>query len=118
MRNNNIEVSAPFFRLVVDEVNGDDEVEFEVSAEMTRGTKAYLSGRPEDCYAAEGGEIVGKLTILDANGKKVPESDFSDDEVNLMIEALYAAHEKVSDEEWDYDEQAERDREDRYDDRY
>jgi hypothetical protein len=68
-----------------------NEVEFDVSFEISAYTPAKLYGAPENCHEAEGGEIDFAYICLD--GKDV-ENDLSADVLEQITEQAYAYAER------------------------
>lgn len=72
---------------------GDDcnlvEVEYEVHGHVSEFVPAKISGPPEHCHPAEGGEV--EIEQITLGGKEVPESAFSSKELEQMEESLAEA---------------------------
>lgn len=85
----------------VDECDDDcvlTEKEYEVSASVSKYVPAKISGPPENCYPAEGGEV--EIDSITLNGKDVDLEDFSPKEIEKMEEQLFEAAQDDAD---DYD---------------
>lgn len=84
-----------------------EEKTYEVTASVSGYVPAKISGPPENCYPAEGGEVEIESITLD--GKEVEQNSFSPKELAQMDEKLFEA---MMDDDGGYDEDYERDRDD------
>jgi len=75
------------------------EREYEVVGHVSRIVPARVSGPPEDCYPAEGGEVEDMTITLD--GQKFDQSEFSPKQIEKMEEMLFEA--AMDDDDYDYE---------------
>lgn len=83
----------------------DNTLTIKATGTMQPGRPAYTSGPPEDCYPAEGDEIVGTpdIIITGENGETIAFDDLPNKVQEQINEGIYTHAETETDEPHFYD---------------